>query len=212
MDQRIDARIAALEAELLELKRAVATDAEAAPATSDRRGMIKLVAATAVGAVAGAGIFNTQPAAVADGGPVLLGVTNDSTAATLVTCTSDSAINAYGGGGYGVISDGNLANALFGGSGSSPLGGGGGIGELYVDGVPATANAVLVNLTIAGPQGSGFASAWPSGPFPGTSSINFSVGQNIAATTTVGCGPGATIQILSNTVTDFLVDVIGYYQ
>ena len=36
--------------------------------------------------------------------------------------------------------------------------------------------------------------------------------QNIAATTVVGCGPSATIQILSNTVTDFVVDVIGFYQ
>ncbi len=36
--------------------------------------------------------------------------------------------------------------------------------------------------------------------------------QNIAATTVVGCGPAATIQILSNTVTDFVVDVIGFYQ
>lgn len=79
-------------------------------------------------------------------------------------------------------------------------------------GVPADANAVLINLTITGPQSAGFASAWATGPFPGTSRINFAVLQSIAATTVVGCGPSATIQILANTVTDFLVDVIGFYQ
>lgn len=79
-------------------------------------------------------------------------------------------------------------------------------------GVPATASAVLINLTITAPQTPGFASAWATGAFPGTSSINFASGQDIAATTVVGCGPSATIQVLANTVTDFLVDVIGFYQ
>ena len=79
-------------------------------------------------------------------------------------------------------------------------------------GVPATANAVLISFTIAGPLGGGFGSVWPSGDWPGTSCINFTPGQNIAVTTTSGCGPGATIQVLSNTITDFLIDVIGYYQ
>jgi hypothetical protein len=79
-------------------------------------------------------------------------------------------------------------------------------------GVPATANAVMISLTIAGPQGAGFASAWPGGEFPGTSNINFAPGQNIAVTTTVGCGPNGSIVVMSNTITDFLVDVIGYYQ
>ena len=79
-------------------------------------------------------------------------------------------------------------------------------------GVPTNARAVLINLTITGPKGPGFASAWATGPFPGTSSINFAAGQNVAATTVVGCGPSATIQVLTSTVTDFVVDVIGFYQ
>jgi hypothetical protein len=79
-------------------------------------------------------------------------------------------------------------------------------------GVPLNATAVLVNLTITAPQAAGYATAWPAGAWPGTSSINFAPGQSIAATTVVGCGVGASIQIQSNTVTDFLIDVIGYYQ
>ena len=50
MDQRIEARIAALEAELNSLKSLVAPTTESGPVTSDRRGMMKLMAATAVGA------------------------------------------------------------------------------------------------------------------------------------------------------------------
>ncbi|HEY0519319.1 MAG TPA: hypothetical protein VGC84_07480, partial [Ilumatobacteraceae bacterium] len=81
-----------------------------------------------------------------------------------------------------------------------------------LSGVPLDATAVLVNLTITDPQTQGFAAAWPAGPWPGTSSINFSAGQDIAGTTVVGCGIDASIQIMSNTVTHFLVDVIGYYR
>ena len=80
-------------------------------------------------------------------------------------------------------------------------------------GVPANVWAgAHLNLTITGPQAPGFASAWATGAFPGTSSINFVAGQSIAVTTVVGCGPAATIQVLANTATDFLVDMIGYYQ
>jgi hypothetical protein len=79
-------------------------------------------------------------------------------------------------------------------------------------GVPMGASAVLINLTITAPQAPGFATAWPAGPWPGTSSINFAADQDIATTTVVGCGLGASILVQSNTITDFLIDVIGYYQ
>ena len=286
MDQRVDARIAALESELKSLKTLVAGETEAAPSTSDRRGMIKLVAASAVGAMTGAAMLNAQPAAAADGDNFQTGQINDATSPTILNTAGNSAFVVNGDGGYGIETDGGLANALFNGTGEDPLvlGLGGTLGALYVDGagdwwaatvtdpsnpswrklagpqsagqlhlldapvrvydsrpgesptavgpkaptasnsavtidtrqnssgVPTTANAVLINLTIAGPQGGGFASVWPSGPFPGTSNINFTPGQNIAATATVGCGPGASILVMSNTVTDFIIDVSGYYQ
>jgi hypothetical protein len=83
---------------------------------------------------------------------------------------------------------------------------------LNESGVPSTANGVVINLTISGPRGAGFATAWPTGDWPGTSNVNFAPGQDIAATAIVGCGPEATIQILASVVTDFIVDVSGYYQ
>ena len=78
--------------------------------------------------------------------------------------------------------------------------------------VPPTANAVLITLTINAPQIPGFASAWPSGDWPGTSNINFSVNQDIAVSATVGCGANGTIQVLSNATTNVIIDVSGYYQ
>ena len=283
MDERIETRIAELEAEIANLKAMVASDADEGPQTSDRRGMVKLLAASAVGVVTGVAIFNAQPAAAVQGDPVLVGTLNTSTNATEFEASGDHAVRAFGQSGVGIVSDGGLANALFSASGAAPSSGGlrgvlfvdaagdwwaatvdsatdGGwrklagpntAGQLHIlpspvrvydsrpglaptavgpkvptvsnavrildttantSGVPTNARAVLINLTITGPQAPGFASAWASGAFPGTSSINFAADQSIAATTVVGCGPAATIQILANTVTDFLVDVIGFYQ
>ena len=284
MNQRIEARIAALEHELNSLKSLVADETAPSVPTSDRRGMIKLVAATAVGAVTGAALLGAHPAAASDGAAMMVGVSNEGASPTLLTSTDNSALILNGQGQYGLVTDGGVANALFSGTGFPPIGTGATLGALFVDGggdwwaatvtdpadggwrklagpatagqlhllstpvrvydsrpglapesvgpkaptasnsprtidatlndsgVPTTATAVLVNLTIAGAQGNGYASAWPSGPFPGTSNINFTAGQNIATTAIVGCGAGATIQIMSNTVTDFLIDVSGYYQ
>jgi hypothetical protein len=285
MDHRIEARIAALEAELSELKKAVA--AEASPQTSDRRGMIKLVAATAVGAVTGAAMLGAEPAAATDLLPILQGQPNDGVSATGIHASGSHAIIVQGDNGVGVVSDGSQGNAWFpGGVKTRPgasaapgivwvdsagdwwgsiinsqgfvtghpwrkLAGPGTAGQLHVlpvpvrvydsrfgeapsfvqpkfptavneirviqttanlSGVALSAKAVVVTLTISGPQTRGFAAAWPTGPWPGTSSINFAAGQDIATTTLVGCGPSASIQILSNAVTNFLVDVIGYYE
>lgn len=79
-------------------------------------------------------------------------------------------------------------------------------------GVPTAATGVLINITVTQGVAAGFLTAWPQGPWPGTSSINWSAGQTIATTTVTRCGPLATFLVLANSVTDFLIDVIGYYQ
>jgi hypothetical protein len=79
-------------------------------------------------------------------------------------------------------------------------------------GVPPTATGVMVGLTVTGPAAAGFLTAWPSGAWPGTSSLNYAAGQTIAVTTVTGCGANATFLVLSNAATDFICDVIGYYQ
>src|SRR3954454_8354578 len=114
MDDQIGTRISALEAELQSLKQMVeATDQQPAPATSDRRGMVKLLAAGAVGAVTGAALLGAQPAAALDTQPVIQGADNEATNATILNASASSALILGGGGGVGVIADGNFGNAWF---------------------------------------------------------------------------------------------------
>jgi hypothetical protein len=285
MDNRTEARIAALEAQISNLKRLLPSEADESQETSSRRGMVKLMAVTAVGAVTGAAMLGARPAAALQNEPVVAGLSNDFASATGLHATDDSALICNSDANFGIEANGAVANALFQPTGDPPLGTAGTAGALFVDtngdwwastfsdlndglwrklassdsagqlhllpapvrvydsrpgeapatvgpksptesnvqrtidttlggisGVPTTANAVLISLTIAGPQGQGFGAVWPSGNFPGTSNINFVAGQNIAATAIVGCGAAATIQVMSNAVTDFIVDVSGYYQ
>jgi hypothetical protein len=83
--------------------------------------------------------------------------------------------------------------------------------KLNSSGVPAEARGVLVTLTIPSLAAGGFATVWPSGPWPGTSNINFSPNQNIATTTVVGLGPSATFLVQANIATNVIVDIVGYY-
>ena len=80
-------------------------------------------------------------------------------------------------------------------------------------GVPAAANAVLINLTAVPRTSSGFLAAYKAGiSFPGTSTLNWSAAGNpIANSAVVAVGTGK-INLLANASTDVIVDVIGYYR
>ena len=285
MDHRIEARIAALETEIGSLKALLADAGEERPPTSDRRGMMKLMAVSAVGAVTGAALLGAEPAAAATT-PVLLGGNNDSVSSTRINASGDVAVTVNSAVSWGIeVIGGAHGNALFRTQLDPPQGTAGTAGSLLVDvngdwwastftdlndgfwrklagqdtagqlhilpapvrvydsrpgaepvavdpktqtqinvartidptlnasGVPPEARGVLITLTIVGPTSGGFAKVWPDGvAIPATSSINFDPGQNIATTTVSGCGPLAKIQVLANSVADFIVDVIGYYQ
>ena len=161
MDHRIEARIAALETELSSLKALVATDAESGPATSDRRGMVKLLAASAVGVVTGAAILGAQPAAAAQGGNAVLGQFNDSDTATTFRVINDTAVLAHSDAGYGIEAIGGKGNAWFLGAGPSPLGLPGDNGALAVDGAGNWWAATVTSATdanwrkLAGPSTAG---------------------------------------------------------
>lgn len=79
-------------------------------------------------------------------------------------------------------------------------------------GVPAGANAVLINLTAVPRSGSGFLAVFKAGiAFPGTSTLNWSAtGNPIANAAVVAVGAGK-INLLANASTDVIVDVVGYY-
>ena len=83
--------------------------------------------------------------------------------------------------------------------------------KLNSSGVPAQARGVLITLTAAPLAAGGFATAWPSGAWPGTSNVNFNPNQPIAATTVVGLGADAKFLVQSNVSTNVLIDIVGYY-
>jgi hypothetical protein len=134
MKDRIDARIAALEAELNDLKAQVAT--EEGPTKSDRRGMVKLLAAGAVGAVTGAAMLGAKPrcsSSTAD--PLTLGDHQRAQSPTILNSIDDGLrINSQLG--FGIEVNGDQGNALFDAIGDAPIGTNPvAPGILFVDGV-----------------------------------------------------------------------------
>jgi hypothetical protein len=80
-------------------------------------------------------------------------------------------------------------------------------------GVPATATAVVANVTVTGGSAGSFVSVWPSGVArPGVSNLNFAPGQTIPNLVTVKIGANGAIRF-ANAVgsVDVIVDVVGYF-
>jgi hypothetical protein len=82
-----------------------------------------------------------------------------------------------------------------------------------VGGVPANADAVVLNLTVTNPTVSSYVTAWPAGSgLPNASNINFTAGQTIANLVTVQVGAGGAIDLFNLFGrTDLIADVVGYY-
>ncbi len=89
-----------------------------------------------------------------------------------------------------------------------------------VCGVPATAKALTVNVTVVNPNGGGSVELYPGdAPAPPTSSISFAAGQTIANNAVISLsrnGDGSiTVRASisgSPGLTDFLIDASGYFQ
>lgn len=80
-------------------------------------------------------------------------------------------------------------------------------------GIPADAVAVAVNVTVTGPTGSGFLTAWPTGEVrPTASTINFTPGLTIANAATMKLGVNDEISLFNSWgSTHVVVDVAGWY-
>jgi hypothetical protein len=81
-------------------------------------------------------------------------------------------------------------------------------------GIPATAKALSLNLTVTQPEVSGFLALSPDGwPAPSTSAINFSPGETRANNSIVGLGSNGAFRVrASGGPVHVIVDVNGYFE
>jgi uncharacterized repeat protein (TIGR01451 family) len=80
-------------------------------------------------------------------------------------------------------------------------------------GLPATAVAVALNVTVTVTGAAGHVTLWPDGASrPGTSTLNFSTGQTRANNAVVRLGPSGGLWALATAGTELVIDVNGYFQ
>ncbi|MGW4647610.1 trypsin-like serine protease [Kitasatospora sp. NPDC004289] len=83
-----------------------------------------------------------------------------------------------------------------------------------LNGVPATATAVVLNLTVTNPAAVGNLTVFPAGATrPATSNLNYSAGQTIANQVIVPVGANGKVSVYSQSggTTDLIVDFVGDY-
>jgi len=79
-------------------------------------------------------------------------------------------------------------------------------------GIPATAQAYALNLTVVPSGALGFLSAWPAGsPQPGSSTLNAPTGTVVANAAIVPAGTGGAIDVIGTNPTDLIIDINGYF-
>ncbi|MFE6834286.1 PKD domain-containing protein [Streptomyces sp. NPDC057705] len=80
-------------------------------------------------------------------------------------------------------------------------------------GVPSSAKAVALNVTVHEPNMEGHLTVYPGGAAPTSSNLNFGQGQTIANSVIVPIGPDGKISIRNGAGagTHVIVDVVGYY-
>ena len=77
-------------------------------------------------------------------------------------------------------------------------------------GIPSTASAVVLNVTVV-PQNPGYLTVFPAGqPSPTASNLNYTKGDVVPNLVEVGVGPGGQVSFYSYAATDVIVDLEGY--
>jgi hypothetical protein len=81
-------------------------------------------------------------------------------------------------------------------------------------GIPSTAQAYSLNLTVVAPEPLGYLTAWPTGqPFPLASTLNAnaSTGGTVSAGAIVPAGTDGAISVFALNTTDLVIDINGYF-
>jgi IPT/TIG domain/RTX calcium-binding nonapeptide repeat (4 copies) len=76
---------------------------------------------------------------------------------------------------------------------------------------PSGVAAVSLNVTVDGPEASGFVTVFPCGEQPVVSSVNFTAGQTVANAVITPLSANGTVCFFSNVPTDLVVDVNGWF-
>ena len=77
-------------------------------------------------------------------------------------------------------------------------------------GVPSNATAAVINLTVTGAAGPGFATAHPCGTLPKASSINYDAATTRPNELIAKLSPTGTICIYAKTTVQVILDVVGH--
>jgi hypothetical protein len=81
-----------------------------------------------------------------------------------------------------------------------------------VAGIPSTATAVVMNVTVTESSANSFVTAYPAGqPRPGASNLNFAAGQTVANLATIPLGGGKVSFATAVGTTHLVGDVVGWY-
>jgi hypothetical protein len=80
-------------------------------------------------------------------------------------------------------------------------------------GVPAGATAVVINVTVTQPTGSGFLTAWPcnSAEPPNASNLNFKARSDVPNLVIVPISPTGTVCLQASAATQLIADVSGWF-
>ena len=79
-------------------------------------------------------------------------------------------------------------------------------------GVPANANAVVLNVTVTATEAPGFLTVYPcGGPIPNASNLNYGNGATVANLVLMRLGAGGAVCIFSQSATHLIVDVTGFF-
>ncbi|MDN5765646.1 MAG: CHAP domain-containing protein [Humibacillus sp.] len=78
-------------------------------------------------------------------------------------------------------------------------------------GLPSSAGAALLNVTVTEPTARGYVTAWPSGGSrPPTSNINYDAGDTVAGLVLSKIGSDGRVSLRPNTDSHLIVDVVGW--
>jgi hypothetical protein len=79
-----------------------------------------------------------------------------------------------------------------------------------VAGVPANAIGIVGNIAVTQEAGTGFATVWTNGPWPGTANINFVAGVDLSNSFSSGLSSTGTISVAASNTTHVVIDITGY--